>query len=107
MHPTLYPRLTLYSTYPILAQLPYTATPHPKKEKAPASRPGCPVVGAHGKEISNLNTSTPTPRLLTTFLILPTLRLPQDPRRADGSPLIYRPREFEKAARQTGFVGHF
>jgi hypothetical protein len=60
-----------------------------------------------GEKISNLNTSTPTPRLLTTFLILPTLKLPQGPRRANGSPLICRPGGFETAARQAGLVGHF
>ena len=49
MHPTLYPKLTLYSTYPRHAQLPYTATPHPKKRKGPSLQTWLPCGGCPRK----------------------------------------------------------
>ncbi|KAI1698830.1 hypothetical protein Ddc_18904 [Ditylenchus destructor] len=58
-------------------------------------------------QLSSSNTSTPTPRLLTTFLLLPTLRLGVGPRPAGFLPLICPPTVFESDARQTGLAGHF
>ena len=110
LYTRLLPTLRLPCTYPRLHYRPAYPAPHQSPGREPFLCPGehrIPRPSSTSRQFSSSDTSTPTPRLLTTFLLLPTLRLAVGPRPAGFLPLIRPPTMFESDARQTGLAGHF
>ena len=103
-----YPVPTLYLPWTVYLNLPTLHHPKIRAQTRSRARSVQVFMPFHlSRQFSSSNTSTPTPRLLTTFLLLPTLQVAMGPGRAGLLSLICPPTMFQSDARQTRLVGHF